>query len=295
MLTQFNRFKTRYVFADFFLLSIVIPFIGLFFIDSTDELLKPFSFSGNIIHIAVFSSVCYLIIYRFDYCDIRFRHIVGNLNLKNISWMLLLIVFYGEQTFSSGVRYLEYYFVNLFSPELIQASINTLKEGSDYSSSGVIYQLIQYLLLMVILVVVAPVTEEFIFRGVFMHRWAVKYGVLWSIILSSLLFGAIHLDAFWFSRALGSVVFALFYIQTKNLIVPIILHGMNNAMAFVNLLFDRLSPSTIETLNITHKYLWYGAINIFLAIPILIYFLKLPKTKEELPYFINSNQTNLSK
>ena len=68
---------------------------------------------------------------------------------------------------------------------------------------------------MLVLVIVAPVTEEFIFRGVFLHRWAARWGVLWSIILSSLLFGAIHRDIFWFSRAVGSFFIALYYIQTK--------------------------------------------------------------------------------
>lgn len=294
MSSQFARFRSRYIFVDFFLLSIIIPIIGLLFIGSTDELLKPFSFSGNIFHIVLFFFLCKMIIYRLQGCGVRSEHIVGSLNFKNIPWIILLIVFYGQQTISSGVQYLEYYFINLFSPELIQSSINTLKDGSDYSSYGAISQIIQYFLLMIVLVVVAPVTEEFIFRGVFMHRWAVKWGALWSVILSSLLFGAIHLDAFWFSRAVGSIFFALFYIQTKNLLVPIILHAMNNAVAFVDLLFNNLAPGTASTINITHQYLWYGLINILLAIPILIYFLEFPKAKSELPYFVNSKKLESS-
>ena len=152
MSTQFHEFKTRYIFVDFCLLSIVIPFVGLIFVGSTDELFKPFSFSSNIIHILVFCSICWLIIYRLKSCNVDVMYIAGNLSFKNISWILLLIVFYGEQTLSSGIRYLEYYVFNLFSPELIQSSINTLKDGSNYSSSGVISQIIQYFLLMIVLV-----------------------------------------------------------------------------------------------------------------------------------------------
>jgi len=293
MSRQFNKFKSRYIFVDFWLLSNTTAVIFLFFLGSLESIVKPFSFTGNILHIIIFSSICGAIIYRLKFCGVEVKHIVGNLNIKKIPWILLLIVFYGEHTLTSGVNYLEYYFANFFSPKLIQSYMDTLQGGSNYSSSGLMSQVIQYFLLMIVLVVVAPITEEFIFRGVFMHRWAVKWGAFWSVILSSLLFGAIHADIFWFSRAVGSVFMALFYIQTKNLLVPIILHAINNGLAFIDMLFHNFSPSTVQIPNITHQYLWYGLINILLAIPILIYFLKFPKTTAELPYFVNSRKNEL--
>ncbi|MGD1920333.1 MAG: lysostaphin resistance A-like protein [Pleurocapsa sp.] len=140
---------------------------------------------------------------------------------------------------------------------------------------------------MFVLVVVAPVTEEFIFRGIFLHRWAVKWGVIWSIILSSLLFGAIHRDIFWFSRAVGSVFIALYYIQTKTLLVPILMHAFNNGLVFIDLIFNLFNPSEVNHLNITAQYIWHGALNIMLAIPILLYFLKVPKSIKQFPYFRN--------
>ena len=294
MSQQLFKYKTRYILVDFFALSIVIPFVSLLFIDSIDELTKPFSFAYNIIHIIFFCSLCWAIICRFKSCGVDVKQIVGSLGLKKIPWLVLFIVFYGEQTISSGVRYLEYYFYNFFNPEFIQSSVNTLKEGGNYSSAGIFSQIAQYLLLFIVLVVVAPVTEEFIFRGVLMHRWAVKWGALSSVILSSLLFGAIHVDAFWFSRAIGSIFFALFYIRTRNLIVPIILHALNNGLAFVELLFNNFNPATDSAIDVTHQYLWYGLVNILLAIPILIYFLKFPKIFAELPYFANKNRSELN-
>lgn len=295
MSTGFNKFKVRYIFVDFWLLSNIIAVVGLIFWGSIDEIFKPFSFSGNIAHTILFFSICGLIIYRLDFCQIDTKHILGNLNLKKIPWVMLLIVFYGEHTLSSGIQYLEYYFANLLAPELLESSLNTLKEGSNYDSADFATQLAQYFLLMLVLVVVAPITEEFIFRGVILHRWAVKWGAFWSIILSSLLFGAIHADVFWFSRAVGSIFIALFYIQTKNLLVPIILHALNNGLAFVDLLFNNFDPSIVQDVNVTHQYLWYGLINILLAIPILIYFLKFPKTTSELPYFANSQKIQTRK
>ena len=293
MSIQFNKFKTRYIFVDFWLLSNIFGVLILIFPESwKTEILRPFSISSNLVHIVLFGSICGLIMYRLKYCQIDIKQIVGDLRIKKISWILLLIVFYGEHSLSSGINYLEYYFTNLFSPELVKSSLETLVKGANYTSVGLISQIFQYFLLMFVLVVVAPITEEFIFRGVFLHRWAVKWGVIWSIVLSSLLFGAVHADIFWFSRAVGSIFIALFYIQTKTLLVPIILHALNNGLVFVDLLFHHFDPTVVQEINITHQYLWHGLVNILLGVPILVYFLKFPKITAELPYFANQKTSD---
>ena len=290
MSIQFNKFKTRYIFVDFWLLSNILAVFGLLLPQSLEaEIFKPFSVIGNLFHIVLFFSLCGSIIYRLKICKVNISQIIGDLRIKNISWILLLIVFYGEHSLSSGINYLEYYFANLISPELVKSSVDTLVEGSNYSSANLVSQFFQYLLLMIVLVIVAPITEEFIFRGVFLHRWAVKWGVVWSIILTSLLFGAVHADIFWFSRAVASIFTALFYIQTKTLLVPIILHALNNGLVFVDLLFNHFDPNAVKEIQITHQYLWYGLVNMFLGFPILVYFLKFPKITTELPYFFNKD------
>lgn len=295
MSTQFNQFKTRYVFADFWLIASTVGIISSFFSQSIQEKIAIVaSIPGSIFHTVFFCSVCAAIVYRLKFCDINVKYIAGNFNIKKVPWTLLLIIFLGEQTLTTGINYLEYYFANLVSPDLLTSTIKNMTEVAQSPDANLVIQILQYLLLMFVLVVVAPVTEEFIFRGVFLHRWAVKWGTVWGVILSSLLFGAIHADIFWFARAAGSVFIALFYIKTKNLLVPIILHALNNALAFANILFHNLDPSTVQTPNITYQYLWYGIINILLAVPILIYFLKLPKKTEQLPYFSNQNKIELS-
>jgi hypothetical protein len=85
--------------------------------------------------------------------------------------------------------------------------------------------------------VVAPIAEEFLFRGYIftaLRGWA---GVLGSAAITGLLFGAIHADssrpwAFLLPLAFFGFVLCLIYWKTGSLYPCIALHSVNNAFAF---------------------------------------------------------------
>lgn len=91
------------------------------------------------------------------------------------------------------------------------------------------------------LVVIAPVVEEVIFRGLLFGALAGRLGVLASAVISALLFGAVHGDPVLFP-ALAAIGFigALAYAATGNLWVSIILHASSNAIGAVVLIADSL-------------------------------------------------------
>jgi membrane protease YdiL (CAAX protease family) len=86
---------------------------------------------------------------------------------------------------------------------------------------------------------VAPVAEEFFFRGFFYRALRSRYAVLVAALIDGLLFGAIHWD---FSSADGLLIvpplaalgfmFCLVYERTGSLYPVIALHALNNAIAF---------------------------------------------------------------
>ena len=80
-------------------------------------------------------------------------------------------------------------------------------------------------------VILAPIVEELLFRGLIFGALAPRLGVLASALITALLFGAIHGDAILFPTlaALGFVA-ALAYAATANLWVAVILHSLNNAL-----------------------------------------------------------------
>jgi membrane protease YdiL (CAAX protease family) len=86
---------------------------------------------------------------------------------------------------------------------------------------------------------VAPVAEEFFFRGFFYRALRSRYSVLGAALIDGILFGAIHWD---FSSADGLLIipplaalgfmFCLVYERTGSIYPVIALHALNNAIAF---------------------------------------------------------------
>ncbi|WP_300797264.1 CPBP family intramembrane glutamic endopeptidase [uncultured Alistipes sp.] len=86
----------------------------------------------------------------------------------------------------------------------------------------------------VTLVVLAPLFEEVIFRGVLLDSMRARYGVVVAWLLSSLMFGAVHghptviVNAVFMGLILGFV-----YIASDSLWSTIFLHAINNGIAYM--------------------------------------------------------------
>jgi len=87
------------------------------------------------------------------------------------------------------------------------------------------------------LVLLAPIVEEMVFRGLLFGALTPRIGLYAAAIISALIFGLVHGDAVLFPTlaALG-LINALTYAATGNLIVPITLHALNNGLAAAVLL-----------------------------------------------------------
>ncbi|WP_075618911.1 CPBP family intramembrane glutamic endopeptidase [Paenisporosarcina indica] len=79
--------------------------------------------------------------------------------------------------------------------------------------------------------IIAPIAEEFIFRGVLLKRMIAKTSMWTGIVISSVLFGILHADII--GAFIFGVVASLLYIKTNNLFVPILLHLFNNSIAMI--------------------------------------------------------------
>ncbi len=99
-------------------------------------------------------------------------------------------------------------------------------------------------------VILAPLVEEMVFRG-FIYNWLKKYNVILSMIISSLLFGLLHVfDSILVNNDLSELIqmipyavmgFTICYSYKKfnNIFVPIGIHSLMNAIAMIAILSQK--------------------------------------------------------
>ncbi len=99
------------------------------------------------------------------------------------------------------------------------------------------------------LVILAPVMEEVLFRGILLESVRSKYGAGRAIVVSALMFGVIHfipqqvVNAFVIGLILGYI-----YIRTESLWPVIVIHALNNAMAYVIMQWSDGANITVRSL-----------------------------------------------
>lgn len=81
--------------------------------------------------------------------------------------------------------------------------------------------------------VVAPIAEEFYFRG-FMFGYCRRWGFWPALVLSTVVFAFLHTGApaAYVPQIVGGLVFAVSYEIEKNLLVPILIHTLGNSAIF---------------------------------------------------------------
>jgi len=83
-------------------------------------------------------------------------------------------------------------------------------------------------------VILAPIIEELYFRGLILPAVAKRYGWLLGVVISSGFFAILHMqvNVIIYTFLLG-IVLSFFYIRLKSIIPGIVLHMINNLLAFI--------------------------------------------------------------
>ncbi|MDY6783219.1 MAG: type II CAAX endopeptidase family protein [Cyanobacteriota bacterium] len=146
--------------------------------------------------------------------------------------------------------------------------------------------------LILLLVVIAPVVEETLFRGIILQRWATKWGLTAGIISSSLLFGILHLNVVGLS--IFGIAMAVLYLKTKTLWLPIAVHALNNAaVVLVSFLPGQINGSpqnlSLEQLSSSWRV---GMLYTMLSFPLLVlyFYRNWPGKKRLFPYWANAEK-----
>lgn len=132
-------------------------------------------------------------------------------------------------------------------------------------------------------VIIAPIVEELIFRGVVLHGLMRNYSVPTAVFFSGLLFALFHLNPWQFPATfvLG-LILGWVMIRTKNIGLAIIGHGINNLLVLLSITFqDKLNPAVYEKLG--QNMLNISAVFLIIFSLALMYWLLEPKKAVEKP------------
>ena len=125
-------------------------------------------------------------------------------------------------------------------------------------------------------VILAPIFEELIFRGMILNTLT-KYNKMFAIIVTSLLFGLLHLNITQAIPAFFmSLVLCYMYVQTDSILVTILAHAGNNLLALMAVYSDNFVLITVVIM----VFVIYGLITIILKSKEVNAFIKEEKTNE---------------
>lgn len=130
---------------------------------------------------------------------------------------------------------------------------NPTKAIEMMSEQVIIYNnFLELLLVGFITTILVPVTEELIFRRIIFSKISKKRGVLIGAILSSSIFGILHIDL----AVLGAIIFGvtccIVYLKYDNILIPISVHIINNGIGVIMEIVDFfLSESSVVDYTMT--------------------------------------------
>ena len=275
----FEALRTRTV-IPFAILGLIVLYIvfrivaGLTPIDpdnpATDELAAMIGFYG---------ALALWILWACRRSGVGVRRLVGRVP-NGYNWLPVLGLLVVAGVFSSGMWYVTAYGLSLVSPGLVEAILDASEPAlADSVVSAVMWTLIA--------VVIAPLVEEVLFRGVLVNRWGVKWGLRTGIVASSVLFGVLHLVDTVGGTVFGLVT-AVLYLRTRTLIVPIALHAANNAVyAVAELMFPSAGPLVLaDELREIESMALPGLGMAAVTLPVLVWYLRRhwPGREEGIPY-----------
>ena len=120
----------------------------------------------------------------------------------------------------------------------------------------------------VLLVVIAPLTEELLVRGLILRGFLSHYTARKAILASAVFFGLIHLNPWQFIGAttLG-ILFAWWFIQTRSILPCLFGHALVNALPLIVTAVFRLEiPGyTGEFGKVEFQPLWFDCVGFVLA------------------------------
>lgn len=171
----------------------------------------------------------------------------------------------GLLVFCYGFFVVLLYCSSWFTPHFMESPVVKLSEwaeGLKATNAGVIE--------FIIVVLLAPVIEELLFRGFLFQRFAVKWGTEKAIFAVAILFGSFHADLVGAFAA--SIVLSIVYIRTQSLLMTMSIHFLYNVTLFMTFrVFYENGEEVLKSMQGNTMYLT-GAISFMIGLNFVLIF-----------------------
>ena len=181
-------------------------------------------------------------------------YFINSLNIVHIDsvWFYIFIIFYFIFKLRGEIPSIGEDLSQLLDPDLIRTILVMvilnifLSYGMLYLSNWILgitpsFNFIFNSFLtgsLIVTVFISPVSEELIFRGVFLNRLQLIIPPLFAVLVSSLIFASLHGFGSIFSAFVFGICLSLLYLKTGNILAAMLAHFLNNLLAEVIVVFD---------------------------------------------------------
>jgi uncharacterized protein len=221
---QFHQLKVRNLIVAYLVIHFGLGFVlGIF--GSTKLAIDPNFVS--ILYIVGIVATCVWAVQRCDRSNISVDWIIGD-RPKQIRWLKLTGLTVAATAFSVGSATVIFSLIYIYFPDFVKNLIESSSLNASQSSS-----VVTHVWNFLAMVVVAPIAEEFLFRGIILNRWRERWGAARGLLASALFFGCLHPHPIGLS--MFGLIMGLLYLRDRSLWTPIFCHAINNLIAFTSI------------------------------------------------------------
>lgn len=175
---------------------------------------------GAVATIALYAAIGLILFVRGHQAGLEWRRVFGP--RPTVEALPLLAVLVPLMLITYAAVWLVFVPLSFLVPELVEHTILAPQTAYEVTTSG------QFVALLFSMVVAAPLAEEMLYRGFLLQRWARRWGTRSGVVLSSVAFAIGHAE--WVGHFVIGVAFAMLYLRTRSLWVPILSHAIYNCI-----------------------------------------------------------------
>ena len=200
-------------------------------------------FSTSIIQIGILFLLPLLLYMAFFKKDSK--QVFDDFGYKKLSAKSILICF--------GIGILAY-IMNLFVSNLFMIVLNSIGFNPSYSTSSTEYTYVTFIVEIITVAIMPALFEEFVHRGLILRGTSSIIGYKKAIVLSSILFGLMHLNIsqFFYATILG-LLMGLVATMTRSIWPAVIIHFCNNFINILNTFLDKMNLNVFSLSGALNK------------------------------------------